>query len=70
MSDSLPKGRKKAAETRAKALEGHTSEAWGIDNFEIKVGRITLKPDTKYSYNISAIKYKVFPCMGRLTAIN
>jgi hypothetical protein len=52
MSESRPKGRKKAAETSAKALAGHTSEAWGIDSFWINVGRIILKPDTKNSYSI------------------
>ena len=49
MSARRPKGRKKAAETRAKALDGQTAEACGIERSLIKVGSRTLKPETKYS---------------------
>lgn len=49
ISARRPKGRRKAAETRAKALEGHTAEDCGIERSSIRVGRRTLKPETKYS---------------------
>ena len=49
ISARRPKGRKNAAETRAKALAGQTAEDCGIERSLIKVGKMTLKPETKYS---------------------
>lgn len=49
ISARRPKGRRKAAETRAKALEGQTAEDCGIERSLIRVGSRTLKPETKYS---------------------
>ena len=49
ISARRPKGRRKAAETRAKALAGQTAEDSGIERSLIKVGSRTLKPETKYS---------------------
>jgi len=48
MSASRSKGSRKAAVIRENALTGQTTEEVGIFSFTINVGRMTLKPDTKY----------------------
>ena len=49
ISARRPKGSRNAAETKAKALAGQTAEACGIERSLTRVGRMTLKPETKYS---------------------
>ena len=53
MSAALPKIRRKLATVSEKALAGHVDDAAGISRSLTRVGRMTVKPDTKYSYQTS-----------------
>jgi hypothetical protein len=50
MSAKRPKKSRKQDTTREKALAGHVCEADGMCNSLARVGIMTLKPETKYSY--------------------
>jgi hypothetical protein len=41
--------RRKAATVNENALAGHVAEAWAMLRSLVKVGRMTEKPETKYS---------------------
>ena len=49
MSPRRPKTSKVLAMTKEKAVAGHTLAAYGIWSSLISVGRMTVKPETKYS---------------------
>ena len=49
ISASRPNGRRKAAVTREKAEAGQTADACGMSSSRMRVGKRTLKPETKYS---------------------
>jgi hypothetical protein len=50
MSAKRPNINRKEATTRENALAGHVADAAGISRLVVSVGRITVKPDTKYSW--------------------
>ena len=50
MSASRAKTRRNDATVNEKALAGHVDDAAGIWSFVARVGRITVNPETKYSY--------------------
>jgi len=54
MSAALPKIKRKLATVSEKALAGHVDDAAGMSRSLTSVGRMTVKPDTKYSYQMSA----------------
>ena len=50
MSATRPKINKKLASVNEKAEAGHVEEVLEISNSFARVGRTTIKPETKYSY--------------------
>ena len=60
---------RKEAVTKENALAGHTAEACGMSSSLIKVGKSTLKPETKYSYTIDE-HLKIREYCTRPTAMN
>jgi hypothetical protein len=53
MSPNRPKIKRKLATVNEKALAGHVDDAAGISKSLVSVGRMTVKPDTKYSCYMS-----------------
>ena len=55
MSAARPKINRKLATVKENALAGHVEDAAGIFKSLVKVGRMTVKPETKYSCRMLAI---------------
>jgi len=53
MSAVRPKMRRKLATVKEKALAGHVEDAAGILRSLVRVGRMTVNPETKYSFQRS-----------------
>ena len=53
MSAVRPKIKRKLATVKEKALAGHVDDAAGMFKSLVKVGKMTVKPETKYSYRVS-----------------
>jgi hypothetical protein len=49
MSATRPKIRRKLARAREKALAGHVEADVGMSRSLVRVGKITVNPETKYS---------------------
>jgi hypothetical protein len=56
MSASRPKIKRNDATVKEKALAGHVDEAAGMCKSLARVGRMTVNPETKYSYLGSGVE--------------